>query len=197
MADNYLETKFEEYAARKAGRMPRRTVALSQRRGYAEFRFPRRRVLVLNGLTPGGQAIIHRFRRVDCQVAFCASDTIDGQHFAELAGARFHAVDLNNAEEIEAMMRSLFHDWGDIDILVSLAADDVTAAAVDCLADFRQNGPVPNDYCRIFAFTDNAERLTRHGLPAKCFAPTMAGDERIPSLLVLLSTEEASPLIEP
>lgn len=43
MADNYLEKKFEEYAAAKAGRRaPHRLSPAGNRQGVVEFKFPRR-----------------------------------------------------------------------------------------------------------------------------------------------------------
>ena len=45
MADNYLEKKFEEYAAKKAGKpVPRRVAPTSNRPGVVNVKFPRRRI---------------------------------------------------------------------------------------------------------------------------------------------------------
>lgn len=53
MADNYLEKKFEEYAAAKAGRRaPHRLSPAGNRQGVVEFKFPRRRVVVAVETTP-------------------------------------------------------------------------------------------------------------------------------------------------
>ena len=56
MADNYLEKKFEEYAAAKAGRRaPHRMSPAGNRQGVVEFKFPRRRVVVA---VPDADAVI-------------------------------------------------------------------------------------------------------------------------------------------
>lgn len=199
MADNYLEKKFEEYAARKAGRLPRRIAPPTHRSGMAEFRFPRRRVLILGGLTDVGRCIVERLRLLDCRVAVCDNIGAEGQKYAEEAGVRFHAVEPNNSQAVTAAMQTLFHDWGDIDILISLTSQKITEAAVQCLADFRRNGPIPNDYGRIFTFLTEATDYTYlpDDLLAKNLQPSLLADMRLPHLLVLLSTMEAELILRP
>lgn len=152
MADNYLENKFEEYAAAKAGRRtPHRVTPSGSRPGYAEFRFPRRRVLVA---LAEPRAVVEAFCNVGCQVAFCAAD---GQELAETLGARFCQVDSLDAENICHAMDKLMKAWRDIEIII---CDATLAPAMAARFDtLRATLPMAPDYGRIITVSDRVTDL--------------------------------------
>ena len=120
MADNYLEKKFEEYAAKKAGKpVPRRVAPTSNRPGVVNVKFPRRRVLVTGGASGIGRAIVKQLCEAGCQVAFCDINANAGQATAEALGAQFHHTDVRDARQLEQCMEHIFHKWGDIDIIIN------------------------------------------------------------------------------
>ena len=152
MADNYLEKKFEEYAAAKAGRRaPRRMSPSGARQGYVELRFPRRRVLVAVGEP---HAVVEAYCNAGCQVAFCAAD---GQEFAETIGSRFCQVDNLDAHNICHSMDMLMKAWRDIEIVVCDAAlaPDVTAY----FNKLRASLPMAPDYGRIIVIGNHPSDL--------------------------------------
>lgn len=71
MADNYLEKKFEEYAAHKSTAKIKKIVSTGPKPEHIEVRFPTRRVFVTGGANGIGKAIVQAFRNTGCRVAFC------------------------------------------------------------------------------------------------------------------------------
>lgn len=144
MADNYLEKKFEEYAAAKAGKRPMRKVSPSgQRQGVVELRFPRRRVMVAlrEPLT-----VAEAFANAGCQVAFCGTDTAL-QDTAERIGAQFHPVEQLDAGSLSAAMDKAKRAWRDIEILVC-DADNADVLSAHWVA-LRASLPMAPDYGRM------------------------------------------------
>lgn len=149
MADNYLEKKFEEYAAAKAGKRPARRLSPSgQRQGVVEMRFPRRRVMVAlrEPLT-----VVEAFAGAGCQVAFCGTDP-GLQATAERVGAQFHPVERADVESLGAAMDKAFSAWRDIEILISDA--DNAASLSARWSELRGRLPMAPDYGRMIAVGD-------------------------------------------
>lgn len=119
MADNYLEKKFEEYAAQKSGVKVKKVVQTTPRPGYVEVKFPPRRVLVTGGAAGIGKAVVQAFRHAGCRVAFCDNDRKKGTLTAQACGARFYPVDVCNSQALENCMHDLFSLWGDIDVIIN------------------------------------------------------------------------------
>lgn len=93
MADNYLERRMEEYRSRQgAGSRVSHAHPLSSRLkpGQALIEYPAVRVLVTDGTSEAGRAVIDTFRRLNCRVAFTASDGREGAMLAQCTGAQYH-----------------------------------------------------------------------------------------------------------
>lgn len=113
MADNYLENKFEAYQARKSS---------GARKGQvSRHTHKTRRVFVTGGANGIGLAIVRMFRGAGHRVAFCDKDEEAGKAVALRTGAHFYPVDVSDSSALERCLRSLFEDWGDIDVLINNA----------------------------------------------------------------------------
>ena len=119
MADNYLEKKFEEYAAHKSTAKTKKIVSTGPKPEHIEVRFPTRRVFVTGGANGIGKAIVQAFRNTGCRVAFCDNDKKNGPLTAQASGARFYPVDVGDSNALQACMHDIFTTWGDIDILIN------------------------------------------------------------------------------
>lgn len=145
MADNYLEKKFEEYAAAKAGRRaPHRMSPAGNRQGVVEFKFPRRRVVVA---VPDADAVIEAFCNAGCQVAFCGTDIDGGQAYAEAVGAQFNPVNEFCAETLCRAMSRVMKAWRDIEIVICTA--DMAPAITSHWRTLRSALPMEPDYGRV------------------------------------------------
>ncbi len=144
MADNYLEKKFEEYAATKAGRRPAHRAAPSgSRRGVVELKFPRRRVFV----AIDARRVVESFCNACCQTAFCANEADDAMQFAESIGAQCHNIDCHDADAVCLAMDKAMKAWRDIEILVCDSANAQTV--ISHFEALRQSLPMAPDYGRI------------------------------------------------
>ncbi len=159
MADNYLEKKFEEYAAAKAGRRPAHRAAPSgSRRGVVELKFPRRRVFVATD----ARRVVEAFCNACCQTAFCANGAADAMQFAESIGAQCHDIDCHDADAVCLAMDKAMKAWRDIEILVCDAAN--AQAVVSHFDALRQSLPMAPDYGRIIVLgsLDNIPQISNH-----------------------------------
>ena len=144
MADNYLEKKFEEYAAAKAGRRPvHRSAPSGSRRGVVELKFPRRRVFV----AADARRVVEAFCNACCQTAFCANGAADAMQFAESIGAQCHDVDCHDADAVCLAMDKAMKAWRDIEILVCDSAN--AQVAISHFEALRKSLPMAPDYGRI------------------------------------------------
>lgn len=116
MADNYLESKYEQYQARKAmmGK------AGSAGRRPAPKGKPRR-VFVTGGAGGIGRAIVEAFCADGHKVAFCDIDDRQGAATAQKSGAVFHHLDVADTPALEACVQQLIDEWGDLDVIVNNA----------------------------------------------------------------------------
>ena len=159
MADNYLEKKFEEYAAAKAGkRAPHRISPAGNRQGVVEFRFPRRRVVVA---APDAGIVIEAFCNAGCQVAFCSTDTSGGQAYAEAVGAQFNPVSEFCPEELCLAMDRVMKAWRDIEILI--CSSDMAQAIINHWCSLRSTLPIKPDYGRVVVI--GSEPAEVHDIP--------------------------------
>lgn len=155
MADNYLEKKFEEYAAAKAGRRaPHRMSPAGNRQGVVEFKFPRRRVVVA---VPDADAVIEAFCNAGCQVAFCGTDIDGGQAYAEAVGAQFNPVNEFCAETLCRAMSRVMKAWRDIEIVICTA--DMAPAITSHWRTLRSALPMEPDYGRVVVIGSEAAEI--------------------------------------
>lgn len=78
-----------------------------------------RRVFVTGGAQGIGRAIVEAFVLAGDCVAFCDIDSVRGEELALKTSARFILADVADKEALECAMKSLFDEWGDIDIVVN------------------------------------------------------------------------------
>lgn len=115
MADNYLERRMEDL---RSGRL---TADTARMRAKAPARnphrlsvvFPEMRILVADGLSDFGKALVKAFRSVGMKVAFCATDATEGRRFAQESGARSC-----NAARPDTVLADILKAWGGLDLIV-------------------------------------------------------------------------------
>ena len=92
MADNYLERRMDEYRRSQQGATVKhvRPTLSTLRPGQVAVDYPAMRVLVTDGTSPSGQAIIKSFRQFACRVAFTATDSAAANILAQQTGAQYH-----------------------------------------------------------------------------------------------------------
>ncbi len=152
MADNYLEKKFEEYAAAKAGKRTARRIAPSgSRQGVVELKFPRRRVFV----AIDARRVVEAFCNACCQTAFCANGAADAMQFAESVGAQCHDVNCADTDTVCLAMDKAMKAWRDIEILVCDARN--AQPLIQHFEALRQSLPMAPDYGRIIVVGEDFE----------------------------------------
>lgn len=120
MADNYLERRMEDLRSGRIGAAARhRTGAPAKSRHTLSVTFPEMRILVADGLSDLGKAIIKAFRSVGMKVAFCAPEQHEGNLFAQESGARYCPV-----AEMAQALPGLEKAWGGIDLAVAAGRDE-------------------------------------------------------------------------
>ncbi|MDE5608125.1 MAG: hypothetical protein K2I64_04235 [Muribaculaceae bacterium] len=90
MADNYLERRMEEHLRRQAAAKPSVSRRPALRAGEVAVRYPSVRVVVTDGCSVTGQAVIRAFRALGCRVAFTSDDAAAARRLAQTEGAQFH-----------------------------------------------------------------------------------------------------------
>lgn len=157
MADNYLEKKFEEYAAGKAGkRAPRRLSPSGSRSGVVELKFPRRRVMVA---CAEPHAIVEAFCKAGCQTAFCCADGDAGQAWAESVGAQCHVARPGDTDAICTAMDKAKKAWRDVEVLICDAGNARQLAAH--WDELRHTLPMAPDYGRLIVIGSEIRELPR------------------------------------
>lgn len=132
MADNYLERKMDEYRRCRPGMVA--TVSHAHpsstrvKSGEALISYPPQRVLVVDGMSLVGQAIINVMRRLNCRVTFTSSHAFSSKEcsrFAQATGSQYHPGTL--AEAIEYLQSHSDAPTAIIDstIKADCAIDDV------------------------------------------------------------------------
>ncbi len=171
MADNYLEKRMEEYRSGKSGAPRRKLTPSGKKPGVITYNLGVRRVLVTGGASGIGREIVRAYCDAGCRVAFCDIDDKAGTATAQALGARFISLDVADASALERCVAQLFHDWGDIDIVVNNVGVGMFRPLVDteiedfdrvmavnvrpifviarALARFREAQAVRNSYGRI------------------------------------------------
>lgn len=119
MADNYLERRMEDLRSGRIGASARRHTAMSAKNPHTlTVTFPEMRILVADGLSELGKAIVKAFRSVGMKVAFCAPEQREGNLFAQESGARYCPV-----AEMDQALPGLEKAWGGIDLWVVAGHD--------------------------------------------------------------------------
>lgn len=145
MADNYLERRMEDL---KAGRLKPTvtTHAGSVRKGYVEFPFPSRRVLVLGGVGGCDHEIMRAYLKVGCKVALFDSDREIGETLAYKEGIRYSNVDISDKIALGKAFGQLIEAWRDIDIVVDAVGYGCAETIAELWAVHRDKYPVPFGY---------------------------------------------------
>lgn len=118
MADNYLENKMEEHRRGADITYRRRLSPTGGRPGEVCLKIAPLRVLVTDGGTEAGAAIVRRLRSAGCRVAFAASDGRAGTRLAQESGSRFCPSSLG-----QGIIADLETAWGGVDVLVVIDGD--------------------------------------------------------------------------
>ncbi len=79
----------------------------------------KKRVFVTGAACGIGRAIVEAFTTGNDQVAFCDMNEAAGRELAEQTGARFFPIDVRRKENLEACIRTLFAEWGDLDVIIN------------------------------------------------------------------------------
>lgn len=143
MADNYLERRMEDL---RSGRLAADTARLHSKAPARNPRrlsitFPEMRVLVADGLSDTGKAIVKAFRSVGMKVAFCAPSSAEGNLFAQQSGARFcptqHGTETpEDYDDFREALAGLEKAWGGIDLIVWEHEGTEKAARIEANAGF-------------------------------------------------------------
>lgn len=145
MADNYLERRMEDL---KAGRLksgaPVR--AGTSRKGYVEFPFPSRRVLVVGKVTGAGLEVVRAYLKAGCKVAVFDADKKTGDTLAYKEGVRFCCVDVSDKSALENAFTKLVDAWRDVDIVVVGSGLGSAERIARLWAEHRKHFPVPFGY---------------------------------------------------
>lgn len=113
MADNYLERKMEDL--HKGGS---RRPAASAKSGNLKAL----RILVTGGAGLIGSEIVRAFRREGASVDFLDTNSERGEKIAYETGARFHNVDISDADALNNTLDLIINSRGDVEVVVNCAA---------------------------------------------------------------------------
>lgn len=142
MADNYLEKKMEEHRlAATTKSYSKRTTPSGDRPGTLSVKFAPLRVLVTDGATAEGEAIVKRLGAAGCRVAFISSDVKQGRALSQISGSRFYPM-----SAAESVCEDIESKWGGIDAIILTGEDASNAPAVQ----------VPQGCIRVIAAGCNA-----------------------------------------
>lgn len=119
MADNYLENCMEDYRKGKPAYRQKKT-STGRKPGEVTFKLKPKRIFVPFGFEGDGREVIKMFVSYGCKVAFCCCDDSYGNPFAQETGARCLPIDPSDMKGLEEGMDTLFHDWGDIDLIIHI-----------------------------------------------------------------------------
>lgn len=145
MADNYLERRMEDM---KAGRLrphvQHKTSAL--RKGYLEFPFPPRRVLVVGGTQGLPLDIVRMFLKTGSKVAVFDTDKPLGDSLAYKEGIRYYNLEDPSSESITSAFANLLQAWRDVDIIIVTKFQESASGLVSSWTSHRERFPVPFGY---------------------------------------------------
>lgn len=133
MADNYLERRMEDLRTGRPSSPSNHRSGGSLRNSHSlNLVFPITRILVAEGLSELGMALVKAFRSVDMKVAFSAPSCPEGTFFARKSGARFCP-----SPDMGSVIVSLEKAWGGVDMVV------ITSTEVNRIAYTRhqEGGP--------------------------------------------------------
>lgn len=144
MADNYLERKMEELR-----RNPEKTYTgrkIIQRRGFVQFPFPPRRVLIATD-SIHRNSIAKTFLKADCKVALAHPFKAEGERMAHDEGVRYYPI------PIEEAFKNLLSAWRDVDIIIADKAEALTLLPL--WKKHRERFPYVSSYvCRLIVLGD-------------------------------------------
>ena len=98
--------------------------------------FPEMRILVADGLSDFGKALVKAFRSVGMKVAFCATDATEGRRFAQESGARSC-----NATRPDTVLADILKARGGLDLIVKEYDGTKRPVAQKPTTVFRRHSP--------------------------------------------------------
>ncbi len=145
MADNYLERRMEDM---KAGRLkPSVSAKLSAtRKGFVEFPFPPRRVLVMGGTAGEPLRLVRAYLKTGSKVAVFDPDKASGEALAYKEGIRYYNSDIDDIQAVSESFSNLLDAWRDVDIVILSKWNEAAESIVNRWASHRDRYPVPFGY---------------------------------------------------
>lgn len=145
MADNYLERRMEDM---KAGRLRPQVQQKTSapRKGYIEFPFSPRRVLVMGGTQGLPLDIVRMFLKTGSKVAVFDTDKPLGDSLAYKEGIRYYNLEDPSSESITSAFANLLQAWRDVDIIIVAKFQDSASGLVSTWTAHRDRFPVPFGY---------------------------------------------------
>lgn len=154
MADNYLEQRMEDL---RAGRLKQQSGQIqragsSPKRGYIQFPFPPRRVLIVGRPDVIGVEIVRSYLRAGCRVAVFDNSSEPGERMAKEEGIRFSKVDICDEETLQNAFEKLLKAWLDVDVVINCVVERgperfEAFLALLCIWNLhRKQFPIPTDY---------------------------------------------------
>ncbi|MDE6409263.1 MAG: hypothetical protein K2K81_03325 [Muribaculaceae bacterium] len=116
MADNYLERKMEDLRRGTPSSSPKSLGG--PRKGYVQFPFPPRKIMMA-GIDPDlALSIIREFSKTGCKITFLHSDAEAGMRFAKDEGVRFCRLSNEDACALEKAFDETIKAWREIDVII-------------------------------------------------------------------------------
>lgn len=145
MADNFLERRMEDM---KAGRLRQQVQQKNSasRKGYIEFPFSPRRVLVVGGTQGLPLDIVRMFLKTGSKVAVFDSDKSLGESLAYKDGIRYYNIEDPSYESFTFAFSNLLQAWRDVDIIIVAKFHESASGLVSCWTTHRDRFPVPFGY---------------------------------------------------
>lgn len=116
------------------------------RKGYIEFPFPPRRVLVVGGTQGLPLDIVRMFLKTGSKVAVFDTDKSLGDSLAYKDGIRYYNLEGPSSESITSAFANLLQAWRDVDIIIIAKFHVLASGLVSSWTTHRDRFPVPFGY---------------------------------------------------
>lgn len=152
----------------KAGRLRPRVQQKTSapRKGYLEFPFPPRRVLVVGGTQGLPLDITRMFLKTGSKVAVFDTDKPLGDSLAYKEGIRYYHLEDSPSESITTSFANLLQAWRDVDIIIMAKFQELTSCLIAAWTTHRDRFPVPFGYTGrlILLYPESFENASLHEL---------------------------------
>lgn len=171
MADNYLERKMEDFRRGKSVTAPK--TAAGPRKGYIQFPFPPRKVMIAGIAPQSALPIIREFSKPGCKVAYISTDKNTGDLFARNEGVRFHWLHNDDAISIEQAFHDTVKAWREIDIII--CASSIAPLLARRWEEHLDALPIPRTYKgRLIIYQDYRDETAEDIFSACSFSRSIA-----------------------